>query len=215
VARPPAWPRSWRLRRRGPQRERAGRDGLARDRHGLLGLRRAARGRRRRHRHPELRLKLEHLEATFYEEAAATGLIKDRRALDLIKDFGETERTHVETLTATVKELGGAPVTQPRTRFELVFQGGPEMILQTAATVENLGAAAYLGQAPRIKSKEILAAALAIHSVEARHAAALNTLVRRRFEAGGPLQGSIPDGPFARPMSMNAVLAEARPFLAN
>ena len=44
-----------------------------------------------------------------------------------------------------------------------------------AAAVENLGASAYLGQAPNIQSKEILAAALAIHTIEARHAATLNT----------------------------------------
>ena len=47
-------------------------------------------------------------------------------------------------------------------------------MLETAAAVENLGAAAYLGQARRIQTKEILAAALSIHTVEARHAAALN-----------------------------------------
>jgi hypothetical protein len=43
-------------------------------------------------------------------------------------------------------------------------------VLETAVAVENLGAAAYLDQAHRIQSKEILAAALPIHSVEARHA---------------------------------------------
>ena len=58
-----------------------------------------------------------------------------------------------------------------------MIAGGPQKILETAAAVENLGAAAYLGQAGNIKDKEILAAALAIHSVEGRHAAALNTLV--------------------------------------
>ena len=160
-------------------------------------------------------LKLEHLETAFYQEAEETGLIKDKRALELLKAFGETEATHVETLKATVKKLGGTPVSKPTTRFELVFEGGAEMILQSAATIENLGAAAYLGQAPRIKSKDILAAALSIHSVEARHAAALNALLRRGFEGGGPLSGAIPDGAFAKPMSMTEVLAAAKPFLVS
>ena len=61
-----------------------------------------------------------------------------------------------------------------------------------AATVENLGAAAYLGQAGNIQSKEILAAALAIHTVEARHAATLNTLLKL---------SPTPDGAFAKPMT--------------
>ena len=78
-------------------------------------------------------------------------------------------------------------------------------MLETAATVENLGAAAYLGQAPRIQSKEILAAALSIHSVEARHASALNTVVGRSI---------VPDGAFAKPASMEEVLPQVKPFLA-
>ena len=74
-----------------------------------------------------------------------------------------------------------------------------------AATVENLGAAAYLGQAGNIKSKEILAAALAIHTVEARHAATLNSLLKMT---------PTPDGAFARPMSMAEVLKAVKPFIA-
>ena len=73
--------------------------------------------------------------------------------------------------TATVEKLGGKP-KRPKTNFDAVIDGGVNKILETAAVVENLGAAAYLGQAGRIQSKEILAAALAIHSVEGRHAAA-------------------------------------------
>ena len=87
-----------------------------------------------------------------------------------------------------------------------VLDAGATTILRTAATVENLGAAAYLGQAGRIKSKEILAAALAIHTVEARHAAALNELVGRGFRGANQLEGSLPSGAFAAPMSMAQVL---------
>jgi hypothetical protein len=41
---------------------------------------------------------------------------------------------------------------------------------------EDLAAAAYKGQAPRVDSREYLAAAVAIHSVEARHAAWIRRL---------------------------------------
>jgi hypothetical protein len=147
-------------------------------------------------------LTLEYLEAEFYKEAIA-------------KKFGESEQEHVDALIAAVKKLGGTPVAKPKTAFQDVIKGGATKILQTAATVENLGAAAYLGQAGNIKSKEILAAALAIHSVEARHAAALNWLVGRGFNGNSPLEGSIPDGAFAKPMTMEQVLAKAKPFIAS
>ena len=87
-------------------------------------------------------------------------------------------------------------------------------VLETAATVENLGAAAYLGAAGSIKSQDVLAAALSIHSVEARHAAALNSLVGRGFGGKGGLEGSLPDGAFAKGMAEADVLAAVKPFLA-
>ncbi len=57
-------------------------------------------------------------------------------------------------------------------------------------------------------------AALSIHTVEARHAAALNRLAGNGFAGGGALVGSIPDGPLAKPMTMSAVLRQVKPFLA-
>jgi rubrerythrin len=158
-------------------------------------------------------LTLEYLEADFYEQVVESGEITDKKVVALAKEIGESEQAHVDALLATAKSLG-KPAAKPKTDFTAVLEGGPEKILQTAATVENLGAAAYLGQAGRIQDKEILAAALSIHSVEARHAAALNQLVGRGFTGKGQLEGSIPDGAFAMPMSMEQVLREVQPFLA-
>jgi rubrerythrin len=161
-------------------------------------------------------LTLEYLEATFYKEVLDSGVIKDKKIGDLAKSIHEHEQQHVQALTATAKSLGGKPAAKPKTAFQDVIAKGPTYILQTAATVENLGAAAYLGQAGNIKSKDILAAALAIHSVEARHAAALNELVGRGFGDGkGGLEGALPDGPFAKPMDMAAVLKAVKPFIAS
>ena len=136
-------------------------------------------------------LTLEHIETDFYNAETA-------------KMIRDNEQEHVDALTGTVKQLGGTP-KRPKTNFDAVLEGGQKMVLETAATVENLGAAAYLGQAGRIKSKEILAAALAIHSVEGRHAAALNSVVGKTI---------VPDGAFAKPASMAQVLPKVKPFLA-
>jgi rubrerythrin len=161
-------------------------------------------------------LTLEYLEATFYQEVLDSGVIKDRKIGDLAKSIHEHEQQHVDALTATAKSLGGKPAAKPKTAFQDVIDKGAKNILRTAATVENLGAAAYLGQAGNIRSRDILAAALSIHSVEARHAAALNELVGRGFGDGkGGLEGSLPDGPFAKPMDMAAVLKAVKPFIAS
>ena len=158
-------------------------------------------------------LTLEYLEAGFYKQAVDSGELKGT-ALEFAKSVGKAEQEHVDALKAAVKQLGGKPVEAPATKFEDVIAAGQEKILATAATVENLGAAAYLGQAGAIKSKEILAAALAIHSVEARHAAALNKIIGAGFQGDGPLNGSVPDGAFAKPMAMDEVLKAVKPFLA-
>ncbi len=149
-------------------------------------------------------LTLEHLETDFYNAVIDSGVVKDMALAETAKLIRDNEQEHVDALTATVKKLGGKP-KRPKTNFDAVLEGGEKMVLETAATVENLGAAAYLGQAGRIKSKEILAAALAIHSVEGRHAAALNSVVGKTI---------VPDGAFAKPASMAEVLPKVKPFLA-
>ncbi len=158
-------------------------------------------------------LTLEYLEADFYAQVIDSGLVKDRKLADLAKALGQQEQEHVDALAATAKKLG-TPAAKPTTKFEDVLSGGLETVLNTAATVENLGAAAYLGAAGQIKDREILAAALAIHSVEARHAAALNQLVGRTFEGDGKLEGSLPNGAFAKGLPMDEVLKQVKPFIA-
>ncbi len=145
-------------------------------------------------------LTLEYLETAFYTKVAKSGLFKGSD-LDTIKHLQDTEQQHVDALTATVKKLGGTPAAEPKSDFPVKDQ---KSVLKLAATVENLGAAAYLGQAGNIKNPDILAAALAIHSVEARHAAALNILTG---------QNPSPDGAFAKPADMATVLAAVKPFI--
>lgn len=144
-------------------------------------------------------LTLEYIEADFYQVVAESGLFKGAE-LELVKTIGEHEQAHVDALESTAKSLG-EPAAKPETKFPLESR---TEVLKLAATVENLGAAAYLGQAARIEDPEILAAALAIHTVEARHAAALNRMIGESF---------VPDGAFAKPASMEEVLPKVKPFL--
>jgi hypothetical protein len=144
-------------------------------------------------------LTLEYLEADFYAKVIASGLFKGAE-LDAIKKFGDTEHQHVVALEGVAKQLG-TPVAKPKTKFPLK---DAKSIVMLAATVENVGAAAYLGAAPMIKSPDILAAALSIHSVEARHAATLNTMLGK---------SPTPDGAFGKPMTMAQVLPIAKKFI--
>ncbi len=159
-------------------------------------------------------LTLEFLEARFYKQVIASGIVKDPKVGSIAKKFGESEQEHVDALKATIKKLGGTPVKAPKTKFEETLEKGLDAVLNAAADVENLGAAAYLGAAGRITNKEVLAAALSIHSVEARHAAALNQLLGRGFGGKGGLKGTLPDGAFAKGMDEASVMAAVKPFLA-
>src|SRR5271163_3713053 len=146
-------------------------------------------------------LTLEYLETAFYEKVVASGFFTGKVGA-LIKTFGGQEKTHVEALKGAVEKLGGTPAANPNGKFPI---NSATQVAQLAYTVENLGAAAYLGQAANIQSPEILATALAIHTVEARHAATLGTLVKKSLT---------PDGAFAKPADMSTVLAAVKPFLA-
>ncbi len=145
-------------------------------------------------------LTLEYLETAFYKDVVASGLFKGSD-LATIRKFGEEEAEHVQALTQAVKSLGGKPAPEPKTEFPLK---SAKSVLELAGTVENLGAAAYLGQAANIESPEVLASALAIHSVEGRHAAALNTLLG---------ESVTPDGAFAVPADVPTVLKSVEPFI--
>jgi rubrerythrin len=145
-------------------------------------------------------LTLEYLETAFYADVVKSGLFKGAD-LETIRKFGREEAEHVEALKAAVKQLGGKPAPEPKAEFPLK---DAKSVLELAGTVENLGAAAYLGQAANIKSPEVLASALAIHSVEGRHAATLNTLLGESIT---------PDGAFAKPADVKTVLKSVEPFL--
>jgi len=145
-------------------------------------------------------LTLEYLETQFYAKVIKSGLFHGKD-LSVLKQFGAEEAQHVVALKKAASSMG-TPAAMPTGKFPI---HSAAQVTKLAATVENLGAAAYLGQAAAIKSPEVLAAALSIHSIEARHAATLNLLLKH---------SPTPDGAFAKPMSMAQVLAIVKPFIA-
>ncbi|HEY5430160.1 MAG TPA: ferritin-like domain-containing protein [Solirubrobacteraceae bacterium] len=145
-------------------------------------------------------LTLEYLESQFYAKVLKRHLFHGKD-LSVIKRFGAEEHQHVAALHKLASGLG-KPAAKPKGKFPVK---NAAQVTKLAAAVENLGAAAYLGQAGHIHSKAILAAALAIHSIEARHAATLNLLLKK---------SPTPNGAFAKPASMHEVLKTVKPFIA-
>ena len=151
-------------------------------------------------------LTLEYLEAAFYKTGNGTdGLIpSEYRAL--FRTIGEHENAHVALLKGA---LGSAAVEAPKVDFTAggkyadVFSNF-KTFATLSATFEDLGVAAYKGQAGNLIGTPVLTTALQIHSVEARHASAVRPIIGK---AGAP-------NAFDKPLSKAKVLAAAKPFLA-
>lgn len=137
-------------------------------------------------------LTLEYLEAAFYAEAVRMGGFSgELRAFARV--VAGHEATHVKALKSV---LGSAAVRRPKFDFRGTTESA-KAFKATAQVLEDTGVAAYKGQAPRIRSDAVLKAALAIHSVEARHAAWI-----RDIRGQDPAPAA-----FDKALSMNQVLA--------
>jgi Ferritin-like domain len=117
-------------------------------------------------------LTLEYVQAAFYTEAEQAGALRGKpaRAASVV---GPVERAHVKAFR---KALGRAAVKEPTFNFQGVTEDQAKF-LETAVAFEDLAVAAYKAKAPEIQSPALLAVAVAIHSVEARHAAWMRRLV--------------------------------------
>jgi len=116
-------------------------------------------------------LGLEYLQAAFYTEAEQSKALTGKTA-QAARTVGAVERAHV---AAFLKLLGAQAIKRPTFDFQGVTEN-QQAFLKTAVAFEDLAVAAYKGQAPRLRSDAVLAAAVGIHSVEARHAAWMRQL---------------------------------------
>lgn len=121
-------------------------------------------------------LTLEYLEAAFYA-AAVTKNFPDKDINDAAKVLADHEQAHVDALK---KVLGKAAVKAPKINgdtVEMLLKDQNTFIL-TAAAIEPVGTAAYAGAGPYLNNLGVTQAALAIHSVEANHAAYTAAIVK-------------------------------------
>lgn len=116
-------------------------------------------------------LVLEYLQASFYTEAERSGALSGATA-QAARVVGATERAHVKAFRQL---LGSRAVARPTFDFQGVTEE-QRAFLKTAVGFEDLAVEAYKGQAPKLRSNAVLAAAVGIHSVEARHAAWMREL---------------------------------------
>lgn len=149
-------------------------------------------------------LTLEYLEATFYNEATAnqrrTAFIPNNQpeAHVFLRTVTDDENQHVKALK---KVLGRHAIKKPKFNYH-GDNADYKRFLAASFTFENEGVHAYSGQAFNIKDPKVLAAALSIVTVEARHASVVG-LIRNRSKFG-----ISPNGAFDKPYGASRVLTD-------
>src|SRR3954468_10294898 len=134
-------------------------------------------------------LRLETLEANFYDKALEQVPDMSRRVRRVIQDVRDHEHQHAETLNETILQLGISASPPPKLDFDGSF-ASEQRFLEVAKQLEDTGVAAYNGAAPELFSRRLLAVAGSIVQVEARHAALIRDFL------GEP----ITDGAFDKPL---------------
>ena len=109
-------------------------------------------------------------------------------AAKFAKAVAHDEAAHVTFLKGA---LGSKAVKTPMFDFKGTT-GKQATFLATAMALEDTGVSAYAGAAPMIANKKTLAAALSVHSVEARHAAWVRDIIG---QGGMPLPAPAPFDP--------------------
>ena len=108
-------------------------------------------------------------------QAEAQGFGGNRTRINFL-DIQRHENDHVAFLLSA---LGAS--ARPKPTFKNLQQSNFRSFFDLSQALENTGVGAYLGAAPAIFSRQILAAAGSIALIEGRHAGWLNTLVNARL----------------------------------
>ena len=140
-------------------------------------------------------LTLEYLEAGFYNEAAKKLKPKDKATADFLDAVVRDENAHVRILKGL---LGKKAVAKPKFNFGDTTRNEKKFVA-TSFALENTGVKAYSGQAFNIKDPAVLAGALSIVTIEARHSGLIGQILKGS-------KGIAPDGPTDEAVGARAIL---------
>lgn len=119
---------------------------------------------------------------------------------EIMKD----ENEHVSFLKDALTKAGATP--RPKPTFKGLEQTDINAFARLAQTFENVGVGAYLMAAPAISSKDYLAAAGSILTIEARHAGFVDGLLDKPISENGA---------FDKPLTQDAIVKGVSPFIAD
>ena len=154
-------------------------------------------------------LTLEYLERSFYRQALDSGTIP-AAVRPLFQTIYDDEAAHVDLLRSTLVTIGADPVDYTNSDFAFGdFVTSYAGIAALAQGLEDTGVRAYKGRAADIMDKGYLQVALQIHSVEARHAAAIRSL-----EVSPATKGWISNDGQTAPMAIRPVYGAGSPAAA-
>lgn len=111
------------------------------------------------------------------------------------------EQAHVQFLQTALKSSA-----RPEPTFKGLLQADPTSFLTLSRAFENTGVGAYLMAAPAISSKQYLAAAGSILTIEARHAGFLDYFTNQALG---------PNGAFDKPLTQAAIVSAVAPFISS
>jgi len=138
---------------------------------------------------------LEYLEAAFYNETKRKLNIKDKATKDFLAVVVRDENAHVKILKGA---LGKDALAKPKFDFGKTTRN-EKLFVATSFALENTGVSAYSGQAFNIDEPAVLATALSIVTIEARHSGLVGQILRGR-------KGISPDGPTDKAVGARATL---------
>jgi Ferritin-like domain len=120
---------------------------------------------------------------------------------NVFREIRRDEDAHVSFLKTA---LGSA--ARPKPTFKGLAQSQMSAFIELAQVFENVGVGAYLLAAPVIVSKQYLAAAASILTIEARHAGYLNNITGKPLSTNGSFDVVIPQA---------TVVKDVLPFIAS
>ena len=147
-------------------------------------------------------LRIETLEAAFYDEALKQVPDLSHDVRSIAKTLAGHEHEHRRVLDETVVQIGIKSSPPPKVQFGDSF-ASEKTFLATAQLLEDTGVSAYNGAGAMLFSRDLLNVAGSIVQVEARHAAVLRDL------RGEPAA----DGAFEKPKSPDEVATVIQPFI--